>query len=132
MRRLLFPAVALLLSEPAGPGVAAEHTKDPLETVKKKLDDKKAVLIDVREEDEWDAGHVRGAIFLPLSKLNAGLDPKELAKVLPKDKVIYAHCRSGGRCLVAADLLKKQGYEVRPLKQGFKDLIEAGFPKGNQ
>ena len=57
-------------------------------------------------------------------------DAKQLAKVLPKDKVIYAHCRSGGRCLVAADILKQQGYDVRPLKQGFKDLIEAGFPKG--
>src|SRR5438874_2259996 len=63
---------------------------------------------------------------------NADLDPKELAKVLPKDKVIYAHCRAGGRCLRAAELLKKQGYGVRPLKQGFADLIEAGFPKGDK
>ncbi len=132
MRRIILPALGLLLSIPAVPCFAAEHTKDSLETVKKKLDDKKAVLVDVREENEWDAGHVRGAIFLPLSKLNADIDPKELAKVLPKDKVIYAHCRSGRRCLTAADILKKQGYDARPLKPGFKDLIEAGFPKADK
>jgi len=128
---MLFPAVPLLLFVSAFPCGAAEHTKDSLDTVKKKLDDKKAVLVDVREENEWDAGHIRGAILLPLSKLRSGVDAKELAKTLPKDKVIYTHCASGRRCLSAAELLKKQGYDVRPLKQGFKDLIKAGFPTGD-
>ncbi|MBI1917374.1 MAG: rhodanese-like domain-containing protein [Planctomycetes bacterium] len=128
MRRATWLALFLLLV-PVFPCFAAEHTKDSLATVKKKLDDKKAVLVDVREENEWDAGHVRGVIFLPLSKLTSDIDAKELAKVLPKDKVIYTHCASGQRCLSAAEILKKEGYDVRPLKQGFKDLIEAGFPK---
>jgi rhodanese-related sulfurtransferase len=111
--------------------LAADHTKDTPEMVKKALADKKAVLLDVREQSEWDAGHLQGAQLLPLSKLK-GDDITTLLKDLPKDKPIYAHCRSGGRCLTAADILIKQGYDVRPLKQGYQDLLEAGFPKAGK
>src|SRR5262249_20168628 len=132
MRRMHLLALGLFLAVAAVPCVAAEHTKDLLETVKKKLDDKKAVLVDVREETEWDAGHVRGAILLPLSKLKDGVDPKELLKTLLEDRDIYCNCGAGRRWLSAAEVLKKQGYDVRPLKPGFKDLIEAGFPKADR
>ena len=44
-------------------------------------------------------------------------------------KVLYLHCGSGKRCLAAADLLKKQGYDTRPLKDGYADLVKAGFEK---
>ena len=50
-----------------------------------------------------------------------------MAKVAPKDKIVYCHCGSGVRCLKAADELKKLGYDVRPLKPGYKDLLKAGF-----
>lgn len=53
---------------------------------------------------------------------------EELAKVLPKDKVIYLHCAAGGRSLQAAGILKKQGYDVRPLKSGLDALLDACFP----
>ncbi len=45
---------------------AAEHTKDSLDTVKKRLKNEKAVLIDVRELSEWDAGHLKDAKLVPL------------------------------------------------------------------
>ena len=45
---------------------AQEHTKDSLDTIKARLVDKKAVLIDVREQLEWDAGHLKDAKLLPL------------------------------------------------------------------
>jgi rhodanese-related sulfurtransferase len=50
-------------------------------------------------------------------------------KLLPKDKIIYTHCKAGGRALMCGDILKKQGYDVRPLKPGFSDLLQAGFDK---
>ena len=109
--------------------VAQEHTKDSLDTVKKALADKKAVLIDVREKSEWDAGHLKDARLLSLSSLKEETLPKDLAKLLPKDKVAYLHCAAGGRCLKAAELLRKAGYDVRPLKAGYKDLLKDGFPK---
>jgi phage shock protein E len=106
-----------------------EHTKVPLETVKQEVQAKKAVLVDVREKREWDRGHIAGAVFLPLSDLQEGVDPQRLARILPKDKIIYAHCARGGRCLRAADLLQKNGYQIRPLKPGYNDLLQAGFEK---
>jgi len=104
---------------------AAEHTKDSLDDVRKNVTDKKAVLIDVREQSEWDDGHLDSATLVPLSALKKG----EQADSLPKDRIIYAHCASGKRCLTAADILKKQGYDVRPLKAGYMDLLKAGFPQ---
>ena len=109
-----------------------EHTKVPLDTVKKEVQEKKAVLVDVREKREWDRGHIAGAVLLPLSDIQQGVDPEKLARLLPKDKIIYAHCARGGRCLTAADLLKKNGYQIRPLKPGYKDLLQAGFEKAKE
>ncbi len=109
-----------------------EHTKDSLDAVKAALAKKEAVLVDVREKGEWDRGHLAGAIFLPLSWLKAESKGDQLAEhaaeKLPEKKILYLHCRSGGRAISAAGILKKAGYEVRPLSQGFDDLKEAGFP----
>jgi len=53
----------------------------------------------------------------------------KLAEILPQEKIIYGHCRSGSRVLVAAPILRKMGYDVRPLKAGYTDLLKAGFSK---
>ena len=109
------------------------HTSDSLATVQKRLADKAALLIDVREKDEWDAGHLSQAKLVPLSQLRADAGKPEyaaqLAGILPEDKIIYCHCRSGGRVLAAAPLLKKLGYDIRPLKAGYASLLKAGFKK---
>ena len=110
----------------------AAHTKDSLAEVKKNVESGKAVLLDVREQSEWDAGHVQGAILIPRSKLMVDSELAGLLKQLPKDKIIYAHCRAGGRALACGEILKKQGYDVRPLKPGYDDLIQAGFQKAEK
>ena len=106
----------------------AGHTKDTLETVQERVEKGEAVLVDVREKNEWDKGHLEAAQLLPLSLLEAGLTPEQRAKVLPADKVIYCHCAVGGRCLLAERILRPLGYDVRPLKSGFQDLAKYGFP----
>jgi len=111
---------------------AAEHTKESLESVKQKVTEKQAVLVDVREQSEWDAGHLRDAQLLTLSRLRKGVPEEELAKLLPKDKPIYLHCKAGARCLLAGEILEKAGYEVRPLRPGYEDLLKAGFPKASK
>jgi len=113
-----------------------EHTKDSLDKVKEQIKEKKAVLVDVREQKEWDAGHVEGAVLVPLGDLAQGAKDKSFAakleKKVPKDKIVYCHCAKGGRAVLAADVFKKLGYDVRPLKPGYKDLLEAGFPKASE
>ena len=107
---------------------AAEHTKDTLPTVKENMATKKAVLVDVRDQDEWDRGHVVGAALAPLSKLRDAKGLEEALKQLPKDQILYTHCAIGVRSVHAAEILKKHGYDVRPLKPGYLDLVKAGFP----
>jgi rhodanese-related sulfurtransferase len=108
---------------------ATTHTKDSLDTVKENVKSGKALIVDVREQNEWNAGHLQGAVLAPMSKLRNESESKELLKLLPKDKIIYTHCRAGGRALMCGDILKQQGYDVRPLKPGYDDLIQAGFEK---
>ena len=112
--------------------IAAEPTKDTLTTVKKSVAQENAVLVDVREKSEWDAGHISGAVFLPLSELRNGITSEGLAKRLPKQRIVYTHCAVGVRSCTAADILLRHGYDVRPLKPGYKDLIAAGFKKSEK
>jgi len=62
-----------------------------------------------------------------------GVPSEELAatvsKQIPRDKIIYCHCRAGGRALVAASILERLGYDIRPLRSGFRTLVEDGFEK---
>ena len=122
---LLFGLITLPLQ-------AAEHTKDSLETVKKNLKDKKAVLLDVRELAEWNKGHLKGAILVPLSKLRQDVDKKWLEKKIPANRIVYTHCARGFRALAAGDVLKKQGYNVRCLKQGYQELLNGPFEQAEK
>ncbi|MBL8814624.1 MAG: rhodanese-like domain-containing protein [Planctomyces sp.] len=110
----------------------AGHTTDSLEKVQSRIEAKEAILLDVREQMEWDAGHLSKARLMPLSKIKDGMIPEEFLKMLPKDKTIYLHCRSGGRVLKCAEALKDKGYDIRPLKSGYEALVKFGFEKAEE
>jgi len=105
------------------------HTRDSLETVRANLKEDKAVLLDVRDKDEWDDGHVEGAVLAPLGQLRKPGLASELLKGVPKDKVVYTHCAVGRRALDAAGILQSMGYDVRPLSAGYDELVKQGFEK---
>ena len=112
------------------------HTVDSLGTVRELIADGTAILIDVREQNEWDAGHLADATLVPLSQINSSwkLGRNDWIKKrlkLPEDKIIYCHCRSGGRVLQVTKLLEPLGYDIRPLKSGYADLRKAGFEDGS-
>jgi rhodanese-related sulfurtransferase len=131
----LFLGSAFAISATAGD---VDYTTEPLDQVKTKVETKKAFLADVREEREWKQGHLQYAVLLPLSKLSkwdskgiSAEDRAALAKMLPQGSVVYCHCAAGGRALPGAEALKKLGYDARPLRDGYRDLVEAGFKRGS-
>lgn len=111
----------------ASSAYAAEPTSLSLAEIKRQVEGGKAVLVDVREASEWKAGHVEGAVFLPLSAVQDGLSKEELAK-LPKEKTLFVHCVVGKRALTAANVFEKHGYRAEAVKPGYKELVSAGFP----
>ena len=88
----------------------------------------KEFLLDVREEYEYQDGHIKGAINIPLREI---LEKKD---TLPKDKDIYVYCRSGHRSADAVNFLKSLGFEkVHNIEGGFIDISfnEYHKDKGN-
>ena len=81
-----------------------------------------AFLLDVREPDEWTAGHAPGATHVPLGELNARVDE------LPKDRPIVAVCRVGGRSGKATEALVNAGYDAVNLDGGMQAWEAAGQP----
>lgn len=81
--------------------------------------DDKLVVLDVREELEYDAGHVVGAQLMPLSTLK---DPATIS-YLEEEMNLYIHCRSGYRSVIAASMLKRQGYHnLRNVTGGWNSI----------
>ncbi len=77
--------------------------------------EQKAVIIDVRENDEWNAGHIAGAIHIPLSEIKNRVS--ELATY--QNSPVITQCRSGARSAKAADILKNAGFnDVRNMEGG--------------
>jgi rhodanese-related sulfurtransferase len=107
-----------------------EFAKDSLAVVQTNVADDKAVLVDVRSQEEWNRGSIEGSIFLPETSLRKKVDPKYLAEKLPKDKIIYTFCVVGMRAKRVGKILEDHGYTVRVLELGYDDLIKAGFKKG--
>lgn len=99
--------------EPVAPAELLDRAKKGLVTV-----------LDVRPAEEYAAGHVRGAINIPVDQLAS-----HLAK-LPKRKEVVAYCR-GPYCLMsfeAVEMLRKRGLKARRLKDGFPEWRAAGLP----
>lgn len=90
-----------------------------------KLKSGEAVIVDVREKDEWDEGHIPGAIHM--SRGTIELDIEE--KVPDTNALIICHCGGGGRSALAAESLQKIGYKnVRSMAGGFKAWKAADLP----
>jgi rhodanese-related sulfurtransferase len=130
--RYLAPLTAVVLLACSLNAQAAKHTKDSLDDVKTNLKAGKALLIDVREVEEWNEGHLEAAELYQLSDINDKPSKEELKERWGDKKIIYLHCRSGGRCLLAADVLEGKGYDIRPLKQGYPVLLKNGFKKAEE
>jgi rhodanese-related sulfurtransferase len=79
-----------------------------------------AVVIDVRQPEEYVDGHVAGARLIPLGDVVARLDE------IPADRTVYVICQSGHRSLKAAKFLRAQGYDATSVAGGTKGWIDSG------
>jgi rhodanese-related sulfurtransferase/biotin operon repressor len=89
-----------------------------------RLEQGKVVLLDVRPETEYRAGHIAGAVSAPLARLDS------IASDLPRRREIVAYCR-GPYCVYADDavrFLRSRGLNARRLDIGFPEWRRAGFP----
>jgi rhodanese-related sulfurtransferase len=89
-----------------------------------RLENEDVIVIDVRSIEEYERGHIIGAISAPIDDL-----PK-LMNELSKDTEIIAYCR-GPLCVYAGEavaMLNDQGFAARRLKEGFPDWVAMGFP----
>lgn len=84
--------------------------------------DNNLLIVDVREQAEWDEVRIPGAILLPLSELEARFAE------LPKDKALILQCRSGRRSLTAGHFLAEQGYtDLTNLEGGILAWMDEGY-----
>ena len=81
-----------------------------------------ALVVDVREPVEWDAGHISGAMLIPLGELGAR------AGELPRDRRMVIVCRTGSRSAYAADALHGAGYDAVNLRGGLFAWAAGSLP----
>jgi len=96
-----------------------------VETIFDWIEQDKAVIVDVREQNEWVAHHIAGATLVPLSSF----DPAKIPAI-PEGKKLVLHCRSGVRCGTATQNLLAAGYkgEINRMSGGINAWIAAGYP----
>ena len=94
----------------------------PTVTVSDAARDDRAVLLDVRERDEWEAGRAPQAVHVPMSELVARLDE------LPRDRPLNVVCHLGGRSAQVTGYLLAHGYDARNVDGGMRQWGAAGLP----
>ena len=89
--------------------------KTTKEETKKEEEKQDTIIVDVRTKEEYETGHIKGAINIPHYEINEKID-------LDKSKTIMVYCKSGTRSAIAYEALKKLGYNVVDL--GAYDSID--------
>jgi rhodanese-related sulfurtransferase len=81
-----------------------------------------AVVLDVREDDEWVHGHIDGAVHIPMGDVPARLDE------IPETDLLYVMCRGGGRSARVAGWLNQNGFDAVNVGGGMGDWEATGKP----
>ena len=103
---LLFSLLLMLTGCGGGAGDGS-YQQITQEEAKEMMDTQEVIILDVREQDEYDSGHIPGAVLLPVGSI----DEDTAAEVIPeKDSTVLVYCRSGNRSKTASSALAELGY----------------------
>ncbi len=108
MKRIL-PVLlsSLLFTGCGGNNVSSSYQQISQVEAKEMMDTQEVIVLDVREQDEYDSGHIPGAVLLPVGTINKD----SAAEVIPeKDSTVLVYCRSGNRSKAASSALAELGY----------------------
>ena len=108
MKQIIPLLLTMLLLAGCG-GNAAENTYRQItqKEAKEMMDTQEVIILDVREQNEYDSGHISGAVLLPVGTI----DEETAAQVIPeKDSTVLVYCRSGNRSKTASSALAELGY----------------------
>ena len=108
MKRIIPFLLALLLLTGCG-GNAADGSYQQItqEEAKEMMDTQEVIILDVREQDEYDSDHIPGAVLLPVGTI----DEDSAAEAIPEqDSTVLVYCRSGNRSKTASSTLAALGY----------------------
>lgn len=112
MKRILPLFLLLLLLTGCGGTASNSSSEDDYQQIsqeeaKEMMDTQDVIILDVREQDEYDSGHIPGAVLLPVGTI----DEETAAEVIPeKDSTVLVYCRSGNRSKTASSALAELGY----------------------
>lgn len=109
MKRILPLFFSLLLLFTGCGGNTADNSYQQItqEDAKEMMDTQEVIVLDVREQNEYDSGHIPGAVLLPVGTIDKGT----AAAVIPeKDSTVLVYCRSGNRSKTASSTLAELGY----------------------
>ena len=128
MKRILPILLSLLLLTGCGGNSADGYQQITQEEAKEMMDTQEVIILDVREQDEYDSGHIPGAVLLPVNSIDetraaqviptkdttvlvGSIDEDTAAEVIPeKDSTVLVYCRSGNRSKTASSALAELGY----------------------
>lgn len=108
MKRIIpFLLSILLLTGCSGGASDGSYEQITQEKAKEMMDTQEVIILDVREQSEYDSGHTPGAVLLPVGSI----DEETAAAVIPeKDSTVLVYCRSGNRSKTASSTLAGLGY----------------------
>ena len=128
MEKISYIVLLIILNSAAG---CISTTQSPekagyvdvsVQQAKEMIDNGEVFILDVRTQEEYDTGHIRGSTLIPVQVLKERLDE------IPKDKKILVYCRTGRRSTQASEILVNNGFKaVYNMKGGIVDWTGVGY-----
>ncbi len=100
----------------------AQYIDTSVQQAKEMIDKDEVFILDVRTQEEYNAGHIRNSTLIPVQDLSKRLNE------VPRDRNILVYCKTGGRSTAASELLANNGFtRIYNMKSGITEWTKAGY-----